>query len=163
MYFDENNNYYDVLANEEKYDIDQYNTTKNSINNFDINIDSINFDRTSKLYSTEEGFNKGNMFENLYSKYKNHVYKLKVNNAKDELLYKIQMYTFAMKDLNLYLDLHPEDKEMLSEYQKLRKMNEELKSKYEREYGPLCASAVTSTTNFNWISNPWPWDKGGNL
>ena len=77
MYFDENNNYFDVLSNEDNntiYDIDTNNTTKNSINNFDINIDSINFDRTAKLYSTEEGFNKGNMFENLYSKYKNYVY-----------------------------------------------------------------------------------------
>ena len=163
MYFDENNNHFDILTNNENYEIENNNTNKYALNNFDINIDSINFERKTKLFSTEEGFNKGNMFENLYSKYKNHVYKLKVNNKKDELLYNIQMYTFAMKDLNLYLDLNPDDREMLEEYQRYRKMKEELKSRYEKEYGPLCASDVTNTMTWTWIKNPWPWDKGGNL
>ena len=49
------------------------------------------------------------MFENLYSKYGNHVYNLKVSNKRDELLYKIQICNFAIRDLGLYLDLHPTD------------------------------------------------------
>ena len=67
MYFDQDNNYYD----------------DDSIN--------ISFDRNKKLYTPDEGFNKGNMFVNEYSKYKDYVYKLKVSNDKDRLLYEIQM------------------------------------------------------------------------
>lgn len=58
----------------------------------------------------------GNMFKNIYSKYKNHVYKLKINNKKDELLYIIQMHIFALKDLGLYLDINPNDISILKGY-----------------------------------------------
>ena len=101
------------------------------------------------------------MFENLYSKYKNHVYKLKVNNKKDELLYKIQMYTFAIKDFTLYLDVFPTDNNILGEYQKAKNKLNELKKEYENKYGPLCASNVDSDDKWTWINNPWPW-MGGN-
>ena len=150
MYFDDNNNYFEdyYLINDES-------------NNAQINIDSINFNRNTKLFSSEEGFNKGNMFQNLYSKYKNYVYKLNVNNKKDELLYKIQMYTFALKDLILYLDVHPTDENILGEYQKIKNTLNDLKAKYENNYNPLCASNVDSDDTWTWINNPWPWDKGG--
>ena len=119
--------------------------------------------RTSNntLFSYEEGFNKGNLFKNLYSKYKNHVYKLKVNNKKDELLYKLQMYYFSLKDLNLYLDVHPTDESMVNEYMNVKDKFNEAKEEYEREYGVLSAECV-NTDNWSWINNPWPWDKGGN-
>lgn len=149
MYFDETNNYFD------------YNQ-KGNINSFDINLDNINFNRGTKLYTPENGFNKGNMFENIYSKYKNHVYKLTVNNKKDELLYKIQMYTFTLKDLNLYLDVHPTDQSMLYEYQKNKRLLDESISTYENKYGPLTSFNVTNNDKWTWINNPWPWDKGGN-
>ena len=138
MFFDDNNNYYD----------------------FDIN--TISFDRDSKLFDLEDGFNKGNMFKNLYSKYKNYVYKLKVNNKKDELLYKIQIYTFALKDLNLYLDTNPTDESILNIFQKYKNELNELKTKYESAYGPLCSFDTNSDDKWTWNNNPWPWDKGGN-
>ena len=146
MYFDETNNYFDDY--------------KEVNNNVEINFDNINFNRSNKLFSTEEGFNKGNLFQNLYSKYKNHVYKLNVNNKKDELLYKIQMYTFAQKDLTLYLDTNPTDQSMLEEFNKTNNKLKELKTKYESDYGPLCITEVNSN-EWTWNNNPWPWDKGG--
>ena len=120
------------------------------------------FNRDNTLYDPNEGFNKGNMFKNLYSKYKNYVYNLKVNNPKDELLYKIQMYSFALKDLNLYLDVYPEDRNMLKIFQEYKSKLEEYKNKYINEYGPLYSNNVNSTDKWTWINNPWPWDKGGN-
>ncbi|MBR4178770.1 MAG: spore coat protein CotJB [Bacilli bacterium] len=137
MYFDQNNNY------------------------FDYSIDNINFNRETQLYSIEEGFNKGNIFKNIYSKYKNHVYKLSVNNEKDKLLYKIQMYTFILKDLNLYLDTHPTDQSILNEYLKNKRILEEYINKYESSYGPLTSLNTTNNDTWTWIKNPWPWDKGG--
>lgn len=149
MYFDQNNNYFD-----DYFQID-------NLNDYSINIDEINFNRSNQLNSVEDGFNKGNMFKDLYSKYKNHVYKLKTMNQKDNLLYKVQMYTFALKDLNLYLDTHPTDQSALFEFQKIRKELENVKTKYENTYGVLCASDVTNDDKWTWINNPWPWDKGG--
>ena len=143
MYFDENNNYFD-----------DYNNT------LQININNIDFTRNNELFNTEEGFNKGNMFKNIYSKYKNHVYKLKTNNKKDDLLYKVQMYTFALKDLSLYLDTHPTDESILVEYQKIRNNLYEAKKQYEQNYGVLSSSDVTNDDKWTWINNPWPWDKG---
>ena len=163
MYFDENNNYFDIMMAEQEFEFNK-NYNKNKINDIDVdvNIDSINFNREDKLYSPLEGFNKGNMFRNLYSKYKNHVYKLKVSSKRDELLYQIQMYMFAMKDINLYLDLHPDDSMMLKKYYDYRNKYNELKKKYENEYSPLCTNNVMNSSKWTWIDNTWPWDKGGN-
>ena len=102
------------------------------------------------------------MFSNLYLKYKNHSYNLKVNNKKDELLYKIQMYNFALRDYNLYLDLYPNDKKVLDDFNKCNKILKGLKEQYEKEYSPLTINDVTNTSSWTWINNPWPWDKGGN-
>lgn len=135
MYFDENNNYFDDYIN-------------------------ISFDRSNKLYLYEEGFNKGNLFKDLYSKYKNYVYKLNVSSEKDKKLLNIQMYTFALKDLNLYLDTHPSDDSMLVEFNKINNKLRQLKNEYENLYGPLCINSMNSDT-YSWINNPWPWDKGG--
>lgn len=138
MYFDQDNNY------------------------FDYDNNTIIFDRNNKLYSLDEGFNKGNMFKDSYSKYKNHIYKLKVNNEKDKLLYKIQMYTFALKDLVLYLDVHNNDTSILKVFNDYTIELDKLKHKYESNYGPLCAFNANNDSKWTWISNPWPWDKGGN-
>ena len=135
MYFDENNNYFDDYIN-------------------------ISFDRSNKLYSYEEGFNKGNLFKDIYSKYKNYVYKLNVSSEKDKKLLNIQMYTFALKDLNLYLDTHPSDDSILVEFNRINNKLIELKKEYENLYGPLCINSMNSDT-YSWIKNPWPWDKGG--
>lgn len=139
MYFDQNNNYFDVD--------DSFN---------------ISFDRDTKLYSIEEGFNKGNMFKDLYSNYKNHIYKLKVSNEKDKLLYDIQKYTFALKDLVLYLDIHNDDKQILKKFRDYSIELDKLKNKYNSSYGPLCAFDSDNINKWEWINNPWPWDKGGN-
>lgn len=149
MYFDENNNYF----------IDNDSNTVN--NNIIEYVDSINFNRNAnKLFNIDEGFNKGNLFENIYSKYKNYVYKLKVNSKKDELLYNIQKYTFALKDLNLYLDVHPTDNSILNEFNTAKNKLYNYKNEYENKYGPLCIENVNSNKNWTWVNNPWPWDKG---
>ena len=144
MYFDENNNFFNDSHE----------------NNISLNVNNYILNRNSTLHEYEDGFNKGNIFKNIYSKYKNHVYKLKVNSYKDELLYKLQMYTFVLKDLNLYLDTHPDDKEMMNEFLKVNSSLRSIKDEYIKKYGPLCVSDI-SDGNYTWINNPWPWDKGG--
>ena len=129
--------------------------------NIYFEYNNVNYDRNVSLQNDEDGFNKGNMFKNLYSKYKNHVYKLKVNTKKDDLLYKLQMYTFALKDLGLYLDIHKEDKEVFNRFIDTKRKLQSVKEKYEKEYTPLCLES-TSDNNYNYTNGPWPWDKGDN-
>lgn len=156
MYFDKDNNYFDDYII-----IDELNDKDNNYY-FNFDVDNVNINRNSTLTTYENGFNKGNIFDNLYSQYKNHVYKLKVTNEKDKSLYRIQMYTFALKDMNLYLDVHPTDQSIIDTFLKTKRLLEEEKEKYENNYGPLCLMSANEEEKWSWNNNPWPWDKGGN-
>ncbi len=117
-------------------------------------------DYNDQLYSIDEGFMKGNMFENEYKPYKNFkVKQIKANNQKEEKLYKIMALNFAINDLNLYLDLHPDNQEKLQTFKSLIKQKETLEEEYAKEYGPLKLEQV-SGKNFNWVSS-FPWEKTG--
>ena len=90
------------------------------------------------LYNPKEGFEKGNMFSNLYEQYKN--YRPIIVNPRTEqekMLYEIQTMCFAAHELNLYLDLHPEDKSMIV----------------------LFKEGVKNENLFTWESATWPWDR----
>ncbi len=173
MYYDERNNYFDYISEENNnlYDIksNKYmsNLTKNYLNesNYDIgNINIYNYNRhNAKLISPTEGFNRGNMFTDEYDPYKNQYYKVVVRGRREELLLKIQELTFAAKDLNIYLDLHPTDTVNLEVYKNYVKELNNLRALYEREFSPIAASDVTSSKEFTWINNPWPWDNGGGM
>ena len=139
-------------------------------NSFDVNIpffipdvdfDSLN-DDDKKLVSPMEGLARGNMFKDEYKPYKNYTYfKITPNSDKENMLYKIMSLSFAINDLNLYLDLHPLDQEMFTLFKKYVDEKNQLCKEYERIYGPL---EITGEMNsYNWLDSPWPWDKrGGN-
>lgn len=167
MYFDERDNFFTNIDEDKKYLSIENNEYINKEKHYDYmyNIDNLNINnfRTNKpeLVPAREGFNRGNMFKDEYSPYKNHYYKVVVSSKRDELLLKIQELNFCTKDISLYLDIYPNDVRMLELFKKYSASLEELKREYERNYGPLQAKDVTSTTEFTWINNPWPWDNGG--
>ena len=115
----------------------------------------------SKLYDAKEGFLRGNMFRDLYDPYKNMQYKpLKPATEREALLYKVMEMDFAVNDLNLYLDLYPEDMEMYEKFKMYTKECIRLKDEYARNFGPLTLEQ-TNANNYEWMKNPWPWDKSG--
>ena len=65
---------------------------------------------------------------------------------------------FVIKELNLYLDTHPKDKDALMMLQSMNKLMAEGTEKYTRMYGPITISNIVSGDEFTWINNPWPWD-----
>ena len=112
------------------------------------------------LYSIDEGFTKGNMFPDEYKPYKNYkVKQLKPSNKKEEKLYKIMALGFAITDLNLYLDLHPDNQEKYQKFKSLVKQKEILEEEYIKDYGPLKLNQVNGNT-FNWVSD-FPWERMG--
>ena len=137
-------------------------------NNYDFDVLSlagfnpyVSFEYEDKLISPKEGFLKGNMFKNEYVPYKGmQCATLKPTCEREALLYAIMEIDFAINDLNLYLDLCPENGQI---YEKFKKYNEEcirLKDEYSKTYGPLSLEDATGK-NYNWLNNPWPWDSFG--
>jgi len=110
-----------------------------------------------ELFNPYEGFLKGNAFVNEYIPYKNKkVIKPTINSEQEEMLFNISEYAFMMHDMNLYLDIYPNNKEILDKFNIYRDKANELIMKYERKYGPLEVSNSDTDNVFNWVSS-WPW------
>ena len=72
-------------------------------------------------------------------------------------------YAFAVTDLNLYLDLHPEDKEAYALFQQYIDEGKRAAREFTSVYGPIVMTDA-GYKNYEWDNNPWPWDdEGGNL
>ena len=111
------------------------------------------------LFNPQEGFEKGNMFKNLYSQYKDYSpEKLKPKNAQERKLYELSAICFAAHDLNLYLDMHPEDRSMFMLFMDYQKQANRLIEEYERNYGPLNINSEEMNKSFTWESDKWPWE-----
>ena len=79
--------------------------------------------------------------------------------CKDELMSKIQSYSFAINDLTLYLDTHPSDEKAVTLHNEYTKQYKKYYDDYERKFGPL--SIFCPCNSWRWLGNPWPWE-GGN-
>lgn len=112
------------------------------------------------LYHPQEGFERGNMFQNLYSQYKNYQpVSLMPKSDQERKLQELQSITFAAHDLNLYLDTHPDDQSMITLFNDYRKKKDELMKNYEEQYGPLTVSSSAMDGNtYSWMNSPWPWE-----
>lgn len=75
-----------------------------------------------------------------------------------EMMRKIMEHGFALIDLQLYLDTHPQDTDTLMTYSSLRDAYHSLTNEYARRFGPLTFTQVTSDNYWTWISTPWPWE-----
>ena len=110
--------------------------------NFNINMDFMNVnakeDKTSNILSPYESFLRGNSFKDEYLPYKNYTYlKLNPTTKEEKLLYEIMSLCFIINDLNLYLDLHSDDKEVFLLFKKYVEEEKTLIDKYNKEVGPL--------------------------
>ena len=98
----------------------------NSFDNYGMDLTYLNIplkhvtkENQNNLYNKTEGFEKGNLFKNEYSPYKNYTVKRFIpKNRKEELELTIFELDFALNDLNLYLDLHPEDTQLFNIFTK---------------------------------------------
>ncbi len=79
-------------------------------------------------------------------------------NEKAKLLKRVQICDFVLLEMNEFLDTHPNDKEALAYFHKYKKMAEDARRDYTRQFGPLTANDVENTSTWDWIQDPWPWD-----
>ena len=113
----------------------------------------------TNLFEPLEGFLKGNLFSNIYEQYKNYKpARLVPNNEQAELLLNVDQLSFAAHDLNLYLDIYPNNKNMIDLFNRYSQMTNEAIRQYENKYGPLNVNTKTNSNTFDWEAYSWPWE-----
>ena len=65
---------------------------------------------------------------------------------------------FAMLELHLYLDTHPDDEEKLCLLNSYKEKYPTALMEFESKYGPLSAATGSGCS---WFKTPFPWVKGG--
>ena len=112
-----------------------------------------------QLMTPQEGLIKGNLFQNLYSEYKNYQPMIiDFKTEQEKMLWNIQSLSFATHELNLYLDLHPTEQSMIMLMNDYSNQLNEMIQEYEKKYGPLTANNSKDNTVFKWVNNSWPWE-----
>ena len=64
---------------------------------------------------------------------------------------------FVIKEMNLYLDTHPEDEEAFRFLKEVLALYESGRREFVRRYGPIDAADLQAAERFSWIDAPWPW------
>lgn len=73
-----------------------------------------------------------------------------------ELKEEIRCCQFAITDLSLYLDTHPNDRRALCLHRNQCNHLRELSDRYQKMFGPL---TITFPCNkWRWLEEPWPWE-----
>ena len=157
------NDYYNYLNN---YNDMNFMTNPNTMitdmnyqNIFPNNYTIPNTNTNSSITDSQIGFKRGNLFSNLYDEYKNYKpQELKATSEREDLLIQIDENRFATIDLELYLDMYPNDINALNKYNSYLKKEKELITIYESKYGPMTLNSPVQTNNWLWNNSPWSWE-----
>lgn len=76
------------------------------------------------------------------------------------LLQKLYTYGFAIDDVILYLDTHPDDCEARAYYMRMRDAYQEASLEYKEKVRPLSITDVDASHRWDWVEGPWPWEGG---
>lgn len=117
------------------------------------------------LVTPTEGYNRGNLFADLYDQYKNYrPDTLRASNEQERLFLELSQMNFAAHEINLYLDLYPNDTSMIRLFNDYRQKSSELTKEYESKYGPLTLKSNSlDQIPFMWEQSPWPWEDRFNV
>ena len=75
---------------------------------------------------------------------------------------KLQAANFALNELALYLDTHPNDKEALNLYRTYQKLYHKAMMESSEQNRPLNHTTPVTDTAYTWLDDPWPWEFSGN-
>lgn len=78
--------------------------------------------------------------------------------TREELMEKIRCYKFAIIELALYLDTHPDDQKALCLHNEYANIAKDLTDKYQKVYGPLTINFPCN--KWRWLEEPCPWERG---
>ena len=115
-------------------------------------------DNNPVRYSRSEALQAGTLFPGLNLPFKKAV--TSSGKMENTALAELMALDFAIDELGLYLNTHPNDQDVLKLYWSYIKLAEEGRQKYQKIYGPLLQTDITEG-GYRWLENPWPWDEGG--
>ena len=126
------------------------------------NEDDVVASSKDNLYSPDEGFVKGTIYKTLYKPYKNYQPgKINVSNEKERLMNAVQMYAFALNDINLYLAVYPKDTDALKVRKEYLDKYNRAKEEYQSKYPAFCLDYDFDVNkSFNISVDNFPWDNG---
>lgn len=78
--------------------------------------------------------------------------------TREKMMLEIRSLDFAIIELGLYLDTHPDDEKALCLYKEYARKVKDLKDAYQKIYGPL--TIYYPCNKWRWLEEPWPWERG---
>lgn len=82
--------------------------------------------------------------------------------SRRSLLKELSAKQFALVEMVLYLDTHPNDKTAIAKVAELKLEIKKLTKVFEEKFGPLTFGIDSGENEFEWINDPWPWEKEAN-
>ena len=76
---------------------------------------------------------------------------------KKQLLQLLSQVSFAMEDVALFLDTHPEEESALRFFQEYKNLRKDIIKEYADTYGPLRMADECASNQWLWATQPWPW------
>ena len=135
------------------------NNFRNSNNNF--RNDNNNFRNDNNNFR-----NDNNNFRNNSFKYLNYICSennpsVFENMPKCQLMEHLQIISFAIDDLRLFIDTHPNCEDAIECINELMTLRHMVLKQYTTKYGPIYSYMVDTDNGWDWTSAPLPWSKGG--
>ncbi len=116
-------------------------------------------ERNPKLFDPEEAIMLGNLFKDLYMSYRGFSnYCIQPQTKRQQALLEVQMYEFVAHEINLYLDMHPQNQRMVQLYKEYANKAKAARKAFEKEFGPLLVLNSENKIPFEWVQGPWPWE-----
>lgn len=116
----------------------------------------INIQELTTLVPPEAALARGSSFANLYIPYKFETNKiLKGSTPRQNILALIDIYSFLVTDLNLFLDTHPNNERAKMLISTFKTELVKLKDYYNVNFSPI---TIDSISNESYITGPWPWE-----
>lgn len=112
-----------------------------------------------KTYQADTGLIRGTMYPGLDLPF------MGMTNQKEKsktALHRLQAMNFAISELGLYLDTHPNDADAITLFNQYVEQYADALQQYERIYGATTQMGSALTGEYEWLQDPWPWDYNAN-
>ena len=75
------------------------------------------------------------------------------NGTRSDMIQKIKEYKFAIIEIGLYLDTHPDDQKAICLHKEYSNKYKKLTDQYQKLYGPL--TIMYPCNKWRWLEEPW--------
>ena len=113
----------------------------------------------AERYKATKGLIRGTLFPGLDLPYLGMVNEVEKG---EEGLAELQALSFALTELGLYLDTHPDDREAGELFKAYAELYQGGLTAYQKAHGPLRQVHAAPEGKYLWTKGPWPWEYSAN-